>query len=123
MNEVSTTAIADTPTATLPPIACAPWCEAGDGHVNRSHPEDQYCLAGFLEIELHREAPEQITDGGPFFLRAMTVSLEQDPFSEPHLVLSGAGHIKATVSEAERYAKHILHLVALSRGEVEATRS
>lgn len=39
-------------TATLSPVVCATWCEAGDGHTDATHAEDQVCLGESLEIQL-----------------------------------------------------------------------
>ncbi|WP_427130255.1 hypothetical protein [Pseudarthrobacter sp. S9] len=37
---------------TLSPIACASWCEDGDGHADAGHAEDQYCMSESWELEL-----------------------------------------------------------------------
>ncbi|MET1152802.1 hypothetical protein [Arthrobacter sp.] len=39
-------------TATLSPVVCAPWCEAGDGHTDATLAEDQICFGESLEIQL-----------------------------------------------------------------------
>jgi hypothetical protein len=125
MNEVSTTAVADTSatvTATMPAVVCAPWCEEGDGHVTARHPDDQHCHAGNVEIELHREEPQQIVAGDAYYRRDLNLTLWQAPFSEPYaeLFVFGMGGVKLTMEELEQVGQHALHLVALMRGEVTA---
>jgi hypothetical protein len=121
MNEVSTTTSSDTQNTQdvehrLPPIECAPWCEDGTGHTNRDHPDDQYCSAGYQVMELTREVPEQITPGGAFYRRELSVQLYRDPFSVPYVSswLAGAGGMKLTLAEARQYATQILHLADMA---------
>jgi hypothetical protein len=86
----------------LPHIKCAPWCEDGDGHASADHPDDQYCSAGFAEIELARHPEEIIKGSGQFYPRAVTLSLQRDPFADAFVSCSDAGHVEVTPAEARR---------------------
>lgn len=62
--------------STLSPIVCASWCEAGDGHTDATHAEDQVCFGVSLEIQLPAtDTPETLevytaqAPGGPLQVR------------------------------------------------------
>jgi hypothetical protein len=119
MNEVSTTATSDTQqtrdkTGHMPPIACTPWCEDGTGHTDAGLPEDQYCSAGYLVMDLTREDLELL--GDTYYRPELTVTLNRDPFTEPFISshLSAVGGIKLSLTEARQYALHILHLTDMA---------
>lgn len=42
----------------IPAIACAPWCEDGDGHINEIGREDQTCWGTGTYVSLSREEVE-----------------------------------------------------------------
>ncbi len=103
------------PAGTIPPIECATWCVDGAGHTGAGHPDDQYCIAGYLELELAREAPEQIIPGGDFHRQEMVLSLQRDPFAEPYISWSaGGGLVKLTPAEARQFGAHLVHLADLA---------
>lgn len=108
MNKVSTTPAADTSIpVSLPPIECAPWCEDGNGHTDAHHPDDQYCIANGQDIELMREAPEQITPGGTYYRRTLSTSMQRDPFAEPFVTVGvdGLFDVKLTRDESKALRK------------------
>lgn len=43
--------------ATLPPVACRPWCTEGTGHTNAENSAEQLCLAEdhYLELSQHHD--------------------------------------------------------------------
>lgn len=98
----------------LPPIECAPWCEDGAGHGDRTSPEDQYCSALYLELELARD-PVQVAEDGPYFRRTANLNLERDPFGEPY-VSAYIQNGNLTLDEAEEIGKRMLEQVELARG-------
>jgi len=77
----------------------------------------QYCIAGNVEVQLPREAPEPIVAGGTFYRREMSSSLQRDPFSEPFMSWSVRSPIvKLTPAEARRVGEHLVHLADLAEG-------
>jgi hypothetical protein len=100
----------------LPPIACAPWCRDGSGHTNAQHPDDQYCDTGYLVVELQRQSPEQISEGGAFHRHETTIALECDPFCEPHVswYMTGASAGRLTIAEARQVGTHLVHLADIA---------
>lgn len=65
--------------ATLSPVVCAAWCEAGDGHADATHADDQTCMGKSWELQLTADASGDAPDvlemytaqtaGGPLLVR------------------------------------------------------
>jgi hypothetical protein len=36
----------------LPPVVCAPWCSDGDGHPDRTIPDDDLCASDRVDVKL-----------------------------------------------------------------------
>ena len=102
----------------LPPIDCAPWCEDGNGHTDAEHPDDQSCVAGYVEFPFARGPQEVVKGSGMFYPRSMTLSLQRDTFADPFVTLWQSGLVELTATEARQVAEHLLHLADM----VEATR-
>ena len=86
----------------LPPVRCAPWCEAGDGHPREFHPDDQMCRSA----EVSLRAPGN---------REVVVAARQLPGQPPRICLDATVvgelrevDVRLTVAEARRFAEQIL---------------
>src|SRR4051794_7470582 len=86
----------------LPPIECKPWCSAGDGHIGGAL-GDRSCYGMVTHVELSREEPEQIGDSS--YLKVVGTSLEEEPFTEPTIVvcIEGQGVVRLAFDEWERF--------------------
>ena len=83
MTEVCTT---PAPT-TLVPVECAPWCEVGTGHVDKWHPDDQYCSSEYREVFLSREPLVKMMDDGMQQDSILTYLCRDNGARAPHVVL------------------------------------
>ena len=108
--------------ASTPPIDCAAWCADGQGHSD-AHPEDQYCSAAYMEIELTRERPQEVLPGSRLYFRqAIVIGLEQDPFSEPVTTLSldGATSVHLSADETRQLRDHLSLIIGIADPDVLA---
>lgn len=76
---------------------------------------DQWCTAGYAEIELARD-PEKL--GDTYYPRAAAISLQADPFSESFVSLTGLGLSgRLTRDEARQLRDHMTALLALDEDD------
>lgn len=92
----------------LTPIVCAPWCEQGDGHVEETHPNDQWCYGDLAEISLSQYPLVRMSDD-TYRREWVEVQLSRDRHG-PSLVVLGSiaapagGEVEVNMLPAEARA-------------------
>lgn len=112
--DTRTTELADA----LPPVACAPWCEAGDGHTDALHPDDQWCHSTTQRIGLSRYPLITWNDGrrSMDFAHAY-LGRESDGSAYITTGYSETIGMNLTPDEALEYARVLTELAERARGE------
>ena len=101
------------PSFSLEPIACEPWCETSDGHPNQRLREDQCCFGLEHRVPLSEEPPERLGEGSTEqqYLNTYLMRPADDPAPRVFIGYNDAPGRPATVDEARRFAHEILVLV------------
>jgi len=101
------------PSFSLEPIACEPWCETSDGHPNQRLREDQCCFGLEHRVPLSHEPDELFGEASTQqqYLNTYLMRLADDTAPRVFIGYNEAPGRPATVDEARRFAHEILALV------------